>query len=102
MPSELNLKKNLRIAGIVALMLICGACSTPRIVTKTVGVPVPGPVQHVKVPADLLIVRPKTALPETPPTYYESMEMWFTDRATIDKLNGQIEGIKSKNQGEEQ
>ena len=75
------------------LNLYLGACGTQKIVPKPKIVKIPGPVEYIAVPADLLILHEKTTIPEGGITYGEAIQLWEADRAIIDIQNGQLLGI---------
>ena len=84
-----------------ALLLLCltislTGCATERIVE----VPVPVEIirtEYIPVPGDLLTPLPKATIPNGL-TYGQALERWYSDRATIDKLNALLLGIKSLNE----
>ena len=81
---------------LVLIPLFLSACATERVVE----VPVPVEVvrtEYIDVPPDLLRNIAKTSIPNHL-TYGEALTQWSQDRATIDKLNALILGIKSLNE----
>ena len=91
----------MRVLLLLLTPLFLTACATERVIEKPVPVPVPGPTQYVEVPPDLVTTREKTFIPASI-TYGEALELWSLDRAAIDKLNGQLLGIKSLSQTEDE
>lgn len=81
------------------LTIFLTACGTERVVEKPVVVEVPGPVEYVPVPGDLLIRHIKTTVPESL-TYGEALQLWAEDRAIIDTQNGQLAAIEVLNNGD--
>jgi len=68
-------------------------------VENPVVVEVPGPVEYIPVPAELLIHREKSTIPDGI-TYGDGLTLWAADRATIDMLLGQIRGIEALHNAE--
>ena len=75
------------------LMLCLTACATERIVEKPVVVKTTE-IKWREIPAELTRRKTKQQIPEAM-TYGEALEAWSRDRATIDTLNGQLLGIIS-------
>lgn len=89
----------MRVLTLVCLTSSFAACGTREvIVEKPVPVEIPGPVQYVGVPSDLLLLRQKSTIPDTL-TYGEAITLWAVDRATIDALLGQLRAIEVLNDG---
>lgn len=88
----------MRVLILLSLTTLFAACGTERVVEKPVLVEVPGPVEYVAVPADLLLRHIKTTIPATL-TYGEALQLWAEDRAIIEKQNGQLAAIEVLNDG---
>ena len=75
------------------LPLLLIACANETIVEVPVLVEVPV-TQWREIPPELTRQQSKTTIPDAL-TYGEALEAWSRDRAAVDKLNGQLLGIKS-------
>ena len=79
------------------LSIFLGGCGANEvIVEKPVVVEVPGPVQHIPVPAEFLVIHEPATIPDSL-TWAELAQLFTADRETIRMLNAQIVGIKSLN-----
>lgn len=86
----------------LCLPLCLTACGSREvIVEKPVPVEVPGPVQYIPVPSDLLLLRQPSTIPDGV-TYGEALTLWAIDRATIEALLGQLRAIEVLNAGTDQ
>ena len=84
---------------LLCLLLFLTACATDRVAEKPVVVHTTE-TKWREIPSDLTVEHPKQAIPADL-TYGEALEAWSRDRASIDKLNGQLTGIKSLTEGDE-
>ena len=87
-----------RVSISLCLILSLASCATETIVDR----PVPVEViryERVPIPADLLVKHNKTAIPDGL-TYAEAIELWSLDRAIIDTHNGQLDALRSLNNGD--
>ena len=79
----------------LTLFWTLSGCSSQEVITpQPVIIEVPGPVQFVDVPPDLLVLHNKSIVPEGL-TFGEAMQLWVADRETIDVLLGNIGAISS-------
>ena len=85
-------------ASVFAMVLLAG-CATERVVLVPEVVTVVE-TQWREIPGDLTRTQGKTTVPATL-TYGEALEAWSRDRAAIDKLNGQLTGIRSLSVGKD-
>ena len=77
-------------------MAFLTGCATEKFVPIPEIVEVPGPIQWREIPPSLTAPVPKVSIPDAL-TYGDALKAWSKDRAAIDKLNGQLLGIKSLN-----
>lgn len=95
-------KKSLHSSGqyifVTAVAMGLSACSTQKIVPSPVLVEVPGPVQYIDIPAEHLVIHNKSTY-QPGLLYNEALKLWVADRSTIDVLLGQLEAIRSLNDG---
>ena len=79
---------------LVCLPIFSTGCVREVIVEKPVPVEVPGPVQFIEIPPDLLVLHQKATIPESL-TWSEAAQLWTADRQTIDILLGNLLGIQA-------
>ncbi len=87
---------------LLCLLFLSTACSTTeRVVLKPEIVEITETV-YVDVPADLTTPIAKQERPDGDLTYGDAIGLWVMDRATVDKLNGQLKAIESLGKEDEQ
>lgn len=69
------------------------ACVSTEVIEKPVPVPVPGPVQYIPIPDELLLAPEKVQMP-TSLTYGEALKLWAEDRKMLDIASGNIDAIR--------
>ena len=74
--------------------MLSTACATERIVEKPVPVPGPETIKYLDVPAQHLIQRKKSDIPDSL-NYGDGLRLWNQDRLALDKVNGQLQAIES-------
>jgi len=84
---------------LIFLVLLLPSCANERVIPQPVIVKIPGETKWIQIPANLLVKHQKTTLPETL-NYGDGLKLWAVDRATIDTLLGQLEGIETLNDKE--
>ena len=90
----------MRVLASLCLIAFLTGCATEKFVPVPEIVEVPGPIQWREIPSTLTTTVPKVTIPATL-TYGDAIKAWSKDRAAIDKLNGQLSGIKSLNHDQE-
>lgn len=80
----------------LCLAIFSTSCGTSRVIEKPVLVETVR-IERVNVPAELLVNCAKSAIPDEL-TFGGGVGLWADDRACVDILNGQIEGIRVLNE----
>ena len=79
----------------LTLFWTLSGCSSQEVVTpQPVIIEIPGPVQFVDIPPDLLVLHNKSTIPDEL-TFGQAMQLWVADRETIDIYVGNTEALKS-------
>ncbi len=90
----------MRVLASLCLIALLTGCATEKFVPIPEIVEVPGPIQWREIPPSLTTPVSKITIPDAL-TYGDAIKAWSKDRAAIDKLNGQLLGIKSLNPDQE-